>query len=45
MRFGAAEMGQGALEAGRMIVGEAKEVGKEVQDKVKEITNDWMKRP
>ena len=37
-------MGYGALDAGRMVFDEAKEVGKEIQDKAKEITTDWINR-
>jgi hypothetical protein len=44
MKTGVTEVGQGALDAGRMLFGEAKEAGKEAQDKVKEITTDWINR-
>jgi hypothetical protein len=44
MRYGVAEMGQGAMDAGRMLGGEAKDAVKDAQDKVKEITTDWMNR-
>ena len=43
-RVGATEMGQGALDAGRMLFGEARDVGKEELDKAKEITTDWINR-
>ena len=44
MKMGATEMGQGALDAGRMLFGEARDVGKEELDKAKEITTDWINR-
>jgi hypothetical protein len=45
LRTGATEMGQGMVEGGRVLIGEAKDAGKEAQDKVKEITTDWWNRP
>ena len=32
------------MDAGRLLFGEAKEAGKEAQDKMKEITTDWINR-
>ena len=45
LRTGASEMGQGMMESGRVIIGEAKEAGKEAQEKVKDTVTDWWNRP
>ncbi len=37
-------MGQGALDAGRMLIGEARDAGEEAREKAKEITTDWINR-
>jgi hypothetical protein len=44
MKMGATEVGQGALDAGRTLFGEAREAGEEARDKAKEITTDWINR-
>ena len=44
LKSGATEIGHGAMDAGRLLFGEAKEAGKEAQDKMKEITTDWINR-
>jgi len=44
MKMGATEMGQSAMDAGRVLFDEAKTAGKEAEDKVKEITTDWINR-
>lgn len=44
MKTGASEMGQSAMDAGRLLFGEAKDATKDAQDKVKEITTDWINR-
>ena len=32
------------MDAGRVLVDEAKEAGREAQDKIKDITTDWFNR-
>jgi len=44
MKSSAAEMGHGAIDAGRLIFEEAKETGKEAGEKVKDMTTDWINR-
>jgi hypothetical protein len=44
MKAGAVQVGQGALDAGRLLFDEAKSAGKEAEEKVKDVAIDWYNR-